>query len=482
MNSRRITHLTGKLGIVAVGLVSTLTAALSGCGKTASTAGTEGQGRPLVAVTAVVVKKTNVPLVINRSGTTRSLSQMTVRARVRGFLTEKLFKEGGNVKAGDLLLVIDEKPFQVKVDLSKAMLAEAEATLKQAEQSKAKEIAAAQVKLAETQYSLDEVEERRERSLYVRKASSVEDLDRAVAKKNKSAASVDSEKASREQKVSDYDTGILSARAKVDQAKADLSNAEIDLGYCRMSALIGGRIGELKVKPGNLVGSTTAGDDSLVTIEQLNPMGVDLNPAARYLPIVTRLVKTGLSITVTVPRDGGPGKFQGKIIFIDNKVDPTTSTFLLRAEVRNSDETLLPGEFVNVTMDLGEYVDVFLVPERSVIERQEGTIVLVADDQGKVSVKPVEVLDDYQGFRIVQSGLEPGQRVIAEGVQLARPGETVNVEVAELEKYRRVEDATGSKNRFNNGKIRYKGEETAPAPTPAPAEAPGPTAVPPPKS
>jgi len=465
-----MTRVSDKLGLAVVVSAATITAALSGCGARSSSEGAAGKARPLVSVTAVVVKKTTVPLVIKRSGTTRSLSQMTVRARVRGFLTEKHFKEGGNVKEGDLLLVIDEKPFQVKVDLSKAILAEAQASLKQAEQSKMKEIAAAQVKLAETQYSLDEVEERRERSLYVRKASSIEDLDRAVAKKNKSAASVDSEKASRDQKVSDYETTILSARAKVDQAKADLSNAEIDLSYCRMSALIGGRIGELKVKPGNLVGSTTAGDDSLVTIEQLNPMGVDLNPAARYLPIVTRMVKNGLPITVSAPREGGPGVFQGKVVFIDNKVDLTTSTFLLRAEIQNPDETLLPGEFVTVTLNLGEYVDVFLVPERSVIERQEGTIVLVADDQGKVAVRPVKVIDGYQGFRIIQSGLEPGQKVIAEGVQLARPGESATVELADLEKYRRLEAANDSGDRFDDGTIRYRGEDPAPATTPAKAD------------
>ncbi len=468
---------------MAAACAMTLLVAFSGCGgKTSPATAGAGQGRPLIAVTVVVTKKVNVPLVINRPGTTRSLSQNTVRARVRGFLTEKKFTEGGNVKKDDLLLVIDEKPFQVKVDLAKATLEEAEASLKQAEESKAREIAAAQVKLAETQMQLDEVEERRERSLYVRKASSVEDLDKAVAKKNKSAAAVEAEKALLAQKLSDYQTTILSARAKVDQAKADLANVEIDLSYCRMTALIGGRVGELKVKVGNLVGSPTAGDDSLVTIEQLDPMGVDLNPAARYLPLVTKFVKTGLPISVSAPRDGGSGIFKGKVIFVDNKVDPTTSTFLLRAEVANPDETLLPGEFVNVRMDLGEYIDVFLVPERSVIERQEGTIVLVADDQGKVVVKPVKVVGGYQGFRIVESGLEPGMKVIAEGVQLARPGETVKEEVADLDKYRRAEERLDTNDRYDNHSIRYKGDAAMPTPEPDPANAEPPLVKPRPKS
>ena len=204
--------------------------------------------------------------------------------------------------------------------------------------------------------------------------------------------------------------------------------------------------------------------------------------SARYLPLVTKFVKTGLPITVSAPRDGGSGVFKGNVIFVDNKVDPTTSTFLLRAEVANPDETLLPGEFVTVRMDLGEYIDVFLVPERSVIERQEGTIVLVADEQGMVVVKPVKAVGGYQGFRIVESGLEPGMKVIAEGVLLARPGETVNAEVAELEKYRRAEERIDTDDRYDNRSIRYRGDEAMPTPHPDPARAEPPSANSRPKS
>ena len=152
------------------------------------------------------------------------------------------------------------------------------------------------------------------------------------------AAQVEADSASLQQALADYEINILSAQAKIDQARADLQAAEIDLGYCRMFAPIDGRIGELQVKLGNLVGPATSMDDttSLVTIQQLDPMGVDLRSASRYLPIITRLVKKGLEVKLRI---GGQKAHPhtGKITFIDNTVEPTTSTVLVKAEVPNPD-------------------------------------------------------------------------------------------------------------------------------------------------
>ena len=113
-----------------------------------------------------------------------------------------------------------------------------------------------------------------------------------MATLKKSTAQVEADLANLEQARADYETNILAAKGKVDAAKADVRDAEINLGYCRMYAPINGRIGQLLVKPGNLVGPDQNTD--LVTIQQLDPMGVDLNPPARYLPEITRLIKKGL--------------------------------------------------------------------------------------------------------------------------------------------------------------------------------------------
>ena len=444
--------------------------ALAGCG--ARSAATPAAARRPVKVNVVVAKKTNVPMIIaRRPATTRALNEVTIRARVKGFLTEKRFQEGSDVKPGALLLVIDEEPFKIRVALAQANLEEASASLDQARQSKAREIADAQLKLSEAQLNLDQIEERRERSLLARKATSQEDFDKAVAKRKQSEATVESNKANAEQQAADFTTKIKAAQAQVDQMKADLDNAKIDLGYCRMSAPIGGRIGELQVKVGNLVGST-AGEEPLVTIQQLNPMGVDINPSARYLAIINKLAGIGLPIEVSAPRDGGAGVFQGKIIFVDNKVESTTSTVLVRAQVDNPDASLLPGEFVTVNMNLGEYVDVVLIPERAMIQRQEGTLVLVVDGSGKVATRPVQaVLDPYQGLRIVESGLTAGDQVVVEGIQLARPGDIVTPEVVDLENYQRA-DAAPDLDSFLRPAARLNvGKAEAPAAKPVPRPA-----------
>src|SRR5208337_1990988 len=239
----------------------------------------------------VRARKMDVPIIRFPNGTTRALNQVTIRARVKGFLKEVHFTEGSNVKKDQLLLVIEEEPFKVKVAQAKAVLEEADAALKKARESRAKEVAKARVSLDDAQLQLDRVEERRERNLVARKAASQEDYDQAKVKVDKSTAQVEADTAALLQTTADYGIDILSAQAKIDQARADLDAAQIDLSYCRMYAPIDGRIGELQVKLGNLVGPATSMADttSLVSIQQLDPMGVDVRPASRFLPVITKM-------------------------------------------------------------------------------------------------------------------------------------------------------------------------------------------------
>ena len=128
-----------------------------------------------------------------------------------------------------------------------------------------------------------------------------------------------------------------------------------------------------------------------------------------------------------------PHPHVGKTIFVDNKVDTQTSTFLVRAEVPNPDGSILPGQYIKATVTIGEYVDAIVVPEQAVLEGQEGPRVFVVDAANKVQVVKVNPVDDYQGLRVLESGLEAGQKVIVEGIQLVRPGQDVEV----------VEDSAG---------------------------------------
>ncbi len=189
-----------------------------------------------------------------------------------------------------------------------------------------------------------------------------------------------------------------------------------------MYAHVNGRIGELKVKVGSLVGD--GGATELVTIQQLDPMGLDFRPPARYLPLATALLARGLKVELTVEGDRKHPHI-GKAIFIDNVVDNTTATFLMCAEVPNPDGSLLPGLYIRAGMMIGEYADAVVVPEQSVIEGQEGSRVFVVDADHTVRVVRVKPVDVYQGLRVLESGLESGQKVIVEGTQLVRPDQKV---------------------------------------------------------
>ena len=154
-----------------------------------------------------------------------------------------------------------------------------------------------------------------------------------------------------------------------------------------MIAPIDGRIGELKVKLGNLVGDN--GDTELVNLQQLDPMGLDLRPAARNLPIATALqAKGGIPVNVAVEGER-PHPHVGKTLFVDNQVDTQTSTFLVRADIPNPDGAILPGQYIKGTAVIGEYVDAIVVPEQAVLEGQEGPRVYVVDAASKVQVKKV---------------------------------------------------------------------------------------------
>ena len=139
----------------------------------------------LVLVVVTESRKMTVPIIVKPIGTTRALEEVTIRARVRGFLTEKYFEYGTNVKKNQPLLVIDERPFKVQLAEAKAQLESAVASLKKANASKAREVAKAQLELSQAQARLDTIEERRERNLLLRKAASQDDYDRAEAQKGK---------------------------------------------------------------------------------------------------------------------------------------------------------------------------------------------------------------------------------------------------------------------------------------------------------
>jgi len=384
-------------------------------------------------------------------GTTTALHEVSIRARVRGFLKEIHFKEGADVTAGQLLFVIDEEPFKAKLAEAQAALQQAEAALKKARESKAREVAAAQLDVGRTMLALSEIEERRELALQRRNASTQEEVQRKQALHQRDAAQVEAEKASLDQAKADFETQIVAAQADIAGAKARVADAQIELSYCRMSSPINGRAGLAKVKLGNVVGPATGGGigdyTELVVVRQLDPMGVDMTVSSRYLDRITRLISQGLPIEIFRPGIEGDEahRFPGKATVIDNTINPTTSTFLVRAEVANAAKTILPGEYVKGYARVGEVRDAIVVPEQAVLETQAGPTVYTVDKQGKVATVPVRASFAHDGLRVLESGLQPGQEVIVEGMQMVRAGMTVKTRPASLDTSTASEGPAGTK-------------------------------------
>jgi membrane fusion protein (multidrug efflux system) len=392
---------------------------------------------PAPTVGVVESRRMSVPVEVAPNGTTRALEDVTIRARVRGFLTERHFVEGAMVTKGQLLLVIDEEPYQVALESARAQQAEAEASLKKAEESKAREVSEAQLALDRAQLRLAQIQEKRNRALVTRNAGTAEDLDKAEADRRRWESQVEADRAHFDQAKADYSVGIAGARARVAAARATVRDAELNLGYCRMYAPLAGRIGEAHVKVGNLVGPDSAGGGAftnLATIQQLDPIGVDVRLSSRDLDRTTALIEGGLPVRLIRPGPAGPQEHphEGRGYFIDNTVDETTSTFLLKARIPNPGGKLLPGEYVKVRMVVDRLENAVVVPAPSVVESESGAVVHVVDEQGKVAVRRVVAGQAFEGLRVISKGLDPGALVIVDGLQIVRPGLSVKTEPAAL--------------------------------------------------
>jgi membrane fusion protein (multidrug efflux system) len=406
--------------------------ALAGCQKAVAPS-----EPPPPTVGVVESRRMDVPVLVTPNGTTRALEDVTIRARVRGFLVERHFAEGSLVKKGQLLLVIDEEPYKIALQSVRARQAEAEAALKKAEESKSREVTSAQVALDRAQLGLALLQERRSRTLLARNAGTAEDLDKTEADRKKWEAQVEADGANHQQAMADYQVGLATSRAQFEAARAAVRDAELNLGYCRMYAPLEGRIGEAKVKVGNLVGPDSSGGGAfseLATIQQLDPMGVEMRLSSRDLIRATRLIQRGLPVRLTRPGSSGDVEHphEGSCYFIDNFVDETTSTFLAKARMPNPGGTLLPGEYVKLRLVVDRLENAVVVPAPAVMETETGPAVYIVDAQGKVAIQRVEAAQTFEGLRVITNGLGSGIPVIVEGLQLIRPGLAVKSEVAVL--------------------------------------------------
>ena len=336
---------------------------------------------PPPVVTVVAVTDQQVNPVETYVGRVEAIQAVDLRARVQGFLEQVKFKEGANVRAGDLLYVIEQAPYKADLDEERAKVAEAQASLKDAQQ-------------------------------YLKRLRTVQ---------SGGVSATDLETSANKE---------LRAKAVLEEAKANEEQARIKLGYTTIKAPIDGQIGRTTFTKGNLVGPESG---SLARIVQLNPIrvvyAISENLLERIDPntkaIKTSAVKKCPPVFMIQLPGGSVYPLEGTLDFIDNQVDQNTGTIAIRAIFENPNGFLLPGEYVTVMVKCENGSLIPLVSQSAVQIDRKGKYVFVVDDENRVQERRIETGAAIGADWVVISGLTAGERVIIQGVQKVRPGQIV---------------------------------------------------------
>lgn len=376
MQAMYASRLITTIGILAVGL------ALAGCGNKKNAGGPPPSGPPEVGV--VAVKPGKVVLTTELPGRTSPFLIAEVRPQVGGIIRKRLFSEGSDVKAGQVLYQIDPASYQAAFASAKASEARAEANLIPAR-----------------------LKEERYRDLVKIKAVSQQDYDDAHA-------------------------SLKQAEAELASARAAVETARINLAYTRITAPISGRIGRSTVTDGALV--TASQPAALATIQQLGSMYVDVTQSSADMLKLRQSLSSGLlknsgsaqSRVRLLLEDGSAYPLPGVLKFSEVTVDQSTGSITMRAIFPNPKNSLLPGMFVRAILEEGISEQAILVPQRGVTRNPKGdAVVMLVGAEEKVEPRPIKVVRTVGDSWLVSEGLKAGDRVILEGLQKARPGTQV---------------------------------------------------------
>ncbi|APR34658.1 efflux RND transporter periplasmic adaptor subunit [Paraburkholderia sp. SOS3] len=342
-------------------------------------------------VGVVTVQPTPVPVVTELPGRTSAYLVAQVRARVDGIVLRREFVEGSEVKAGQRLYKIDPAPYIAALNNAKAALAKAQANL-----------------------ATTTAQANRYKVLVAANAVSKQDYDNAVASEGQAAADVAA-------------------------GKASVDTAQINLGYTDVVSPVTGRVGISQVTPGAYVQASQA--TLMSTVQQLDPMYVDLTQSSLQGLKLRRDVQSGRLKTTgpnaakvtLILEDGRPYGETGKLQFTDVTVDQTTGSVTIRAIFDNKDRVLLPGMFVRARIQEGINDAALLVPQVGVTHDQKGqATALVVGKDNKVELRTLVTSGTYGSNWVVEDGLQPGDRVIVQGVDKVHPGNKVKTVAAQL--------------------------------------------------
>ena len=319
-----------------------------------------------VAVAQVITR--DVPLYLDEIGTCAAYETVQVQAQVSGQIVERHFKDGQDVKKGDLLFTVDPRPYQATLDAAKADLVLAEANLKRQEELKAKAVTTTQ----------------------------------------------------------DWDT----AKATAMRAQATVDAAQVNLDFTQIRSPIDGRIGLRQVDVGNTV-SAGANSAVLVTIDNLNPIYTDFTIAEPDIPLVRRyLGGPNLKVRTDAEGDKYPPR-EGSLYFLANTVQPGTGTVQARAVTPNPDHALWPLQFVRVRIILDQVKNAKLVPSSAVQVGQNGPYVFVVKADSTLDLRQVDPGQKHGELTVIKKGVTPGERVVTRGQLQLAPGTKVVVQETE---------------------------------------------------
>jgi membrane fusion protein (multidrug efflux system) len=381
---------------------------------------------PTPEVATVTISRQQVLLTTELPGRTSPYLIAEIRPQVSGLIQKRLFTEGSDVKAGQVLYEIDPAPFKAALDSAMANL---DATRKATDRARAALNASiAGVARQQATVAFAQTNRLRFEDLLKDKAVSARESDQAVTESDVAAATL---KVTEAQVQSDR-AAVAAAEAAIQQAQAALETSKINLAYTKIVAPIAGRIGKSTVTDGAIV--TAYQPMVLATIQQMDPIYVDVPQATTELLRLKRRLEDGrlnhdganLDQVRIIQEDGTAYPLEGTLQFRDVSVDPTTASVILRTVFPNPKGVLLPGMFVRVVVKEGVNDQAILVPQQTVSRDPKGNpLTLIVGADNKVEQRKL-TLDRALGDKwLVSSGLTPGDRVIAEGIQKVRPGMVV---------------------------------------------------------
>lgn len=336
-------------------------------------------GFPAIAVSAGVAERKTVPAVLHAIGTVEAYSTVTVKSLVDGQIESVHFTQGQEVKAGDLLFSIDPRPFRALLDQVQANLARDTAQAKNAE-----------------------AQAERYTSLYQAGIVSKDQYDT-------------------------YRTNADALQAAVRADQAAVETAKLNLNYCSIHSPLDGRTGDLLVHAGNVVKNN---DTSLLVINRLTPIYVDFSVPEQFLQDIKKnMAERKLPVQAVIASDKARPAL-GVLTFVNNMVDSSTGTILLKGQFPNGDRRLWPGQFVDVYLTLSSQVNATVVPSQAVQRGEKGLYVYVIKADLTAEFRPVEVGNTYQGDTVVEKGVEPGEKVVTDGQLALFPGAKVTLKTA----------------------------------------------------